>query len=412
MTNKNLLAMSVMLFLVYAALLPPILTNYNYGRAYSDQEKYYYPIILYLSQHFTLSNIVYPTADTLGFVPPASTPGYYLLLAAAHKWLSSAEVALKLVNSLSTVAFFLLVARILSDKFDVLRVVVFCLPALCSLYIYPSGVWLLPDNSSWFLIAAILYIIFASSRGIKNYLATAVLLAMAVFVRQTNIWLVLPIIVAGMDFSSTCGARKCFAVSPCISSAAKLLPPVLAIVPALGILIVFFVAWGGFVPPALQERHQGVNFAVPSFFLSLFFVFTIFYLPYLWPQLKRLSRRQIHMVIGAFLFGLLLALFSHTDYNFVQGRNSGLWNFVKITPAYVHRSFLIAILSPLGAATMAIWLLLVDKHARWILLTSVVGFLLVNMANKLSYERFYDGFIFIFLVLCLTPKVSTHILGK
>ena len=399
MTNKNFCAMGVMLLLVYGALLPLIITNYNYGRAFSDQRQYYYPTILYFSQHFGRVNITnYPSSDVLGFVPPATIPGYYLFLAMAHKWLSPSELALKVINSLFTAAFFLLAARILSDKLDMLRVVTFCLPALCSLYIHPAGVWLLPDNLSCLIVAVILYFLLHSSRGIKNYLLTAALLSVAVFIRQTNIWLALPILVAGCNFPSEDGATIRFDASGIMSAVRKLLPPLLSIVPALGILLIFFLSWHGLVPPALQERHQGINLTIPAFFLSLFFTFSAFYLPYIWARLRPLSRRQVHFVISAFLLGLLLALIAPTDYSYEQGRVSGLWNIVKIAPVYANRSALITCLSPLGAAAMAICLLLVGKRPRWILLAGVVGFVLVNMANKQAFERFYDGFIFIFLV--------------
>jgi|GEM_PF-6956049 len=414
--NKNFRAMGVMLLIVYGALLPLIIANYNYGRAYSDQRQYYYPAILYFSQHYCSVSITnYPSSDVLGFIPPATIPGYYLLLAIVHKWLASSEVMLKVVNSLFTAAFFLLAAHVLSDKLNILRVVVSCLPALCSLYIYPAGVWLLPDNSSWLIVAVILYFLLHSSRRTKNYLITAALLSVAVLTRQTNIWLALPIMVASFDFLSEDGVNARFNVSCFMSIITKLIPSLLTIVPALGILLVFFTSWHGLVPPALQGRHQGINWVIPSFFLSLFFVCAVFYLPYIWPRLKHLPRQQIHIVIGAFSLGLLLALLPHTDYSPEQGRVSGLWNIVKIVPAYVNRSALITCLSPLGAAAMAFCLLLVGKRPRWILLASVIGFVLANMANKQAFERFYDGFIFIFLVLSLSLiwekyKFQTNIL--
>ena len=368
----------------YIGALPLIITDYEAGRAFNDQELYHYPTI----EHFKHS------CDISDY-PSATTPGYHLLLAPIARLTPDSKVTLKLVSSLLTALLFATLASIIVRKLGCLDVVACLLPAMTSIYLFPSGVWLLPDNLAWLTVLCVLFFATRSPIRFWPYLVSGFALSCAVLVRQANIWLACVILVRGLF---------CCLHAPSLRNRiGHLSGSIFSTFPAFVLLGFFIWRWGALVPPSFVSRHQVVNPAVPAFFLAVFFLYSVFYIPYCAHVLKELihERGALLLILFGFIVGLVLSLVTQTDYNWVEGRASGLWNVVRIAPVIYHRSLLICIMSSLGGATAVGLVLLTKGLTRWTILTAIPVFVMSQMANHFAFERYFAGFIFIILFLII-----------
>ena len=228
------------------------------------------------------------------------------------------------------------------------------------------------------------------------------MLLVAVAVRQSNLWLAaLP---AAMALSSLCYEK--LTVNEKIK---YILAAVFVATPAILLLFYFYQLWDGLVPPRMQGRHQHFSYSAPAFFLTLFFVYSFFYLPLIWTACKKmLSLTTLIVIGGGFAAGCLLALFPATDYNYDAGRFSGFWNFVRLAPVMGNTSILLLCTSSIGGALLAGWLLLLKKEIRLVLLLTTAGYVLSLVCNAVLYERYFSGFLFIliFSILYKTDEID------
>jgi len=374
--TSNSLAVWLCVGLFACAALPLCLSNYDQGRAFSDQIHYHYPTIV----HF---------ADGGGIAdyPSATTPGYHLLLAAVARWVSASEPVLKLANSLITMAFVGLLAWLIAQQIgEALLSVVLVLPLLTSIYVFPAGVWLLPDNLAWLSVLCMLYLALRFSDRLQWYLLAAITLVAAVLVRQSNLWLCLLV----------------FAVVP--KRPAGIAAAALATVPAIVVLAYFVEVWHGLTPPTFVEKHTGLNLAAVPFFFTVLAFYSLFYFPLVVQRVR--ATRVLYLWLGA-LAGFSSALVAPTDWNPEEGRTSGLWNLARLLPAVQHRSPGIAAMAGLGGAAAVIWLSMVRPRTRTIVAAAAVGFAAAQGVSHFVYERYYSGLVFMLILVCLADALAT-----
>jgi hypothetical protein len=365
------------------AALPLCLSNYDHGRAFSDQLNYHYPTIV----HF---------ADGGGVAdyPSATTPGYHLLLAAVAKWVSAAEPVLKVANSVITMVFVGLLAWIISAQVgDTLLTTVMVLPVLASIYVFPAGVWLLPDNLAWLSVLCMLYLAAHFRDSWSWYSLTALTLIAAVLIRQSNLWLCVVV----------------FAVAD--KRLRGLTAATLVTLPAVAVLACFVRVWHGLTPPAFVERHTGLNLSAVPFFLCVLAFYSAFYLPLIIQRVRNLFRtspRSLYLTCLGASAGFLTAVIAPTDWNPDEGRTSGLWNLAKMLPAVHHRSPSIAVLAALGGALAVIWLSLVGSRTRTVVVASAAGFVAAQGVSHFVYERYYAGMVFLLILVSLADVLATN----
>ena len=389
MTEIQVKPIILVLLVLYAGILPLIYFNYNEGRAFYDQSVFHYPTIIHFTESLDFSNYAC-----------TSTPGYHLILAFVNKWIFSSELVLKVVNSIFTASIFVIFARVLGQSFSPIKTVVICLPAITSIYIFPAGVWLIPDNLSWLTILLVVHLVMKPYQNYRSFWLCGVFFAISILVRQTNIWLSLPIFVSlGINSFEQLGKGI-------ISKNIYYFRTFLVLVPGIVILLMFIYIWGGLVPPRFQSLYQAPNFAVPAFFLSVFLFTAIFYLPFMVAPIKKImaNKSSLYIIAIAFLCGLILSITTDTNWNSEEGRLSGLWNLVKIAPVFGGKSILLIIMTSFGASLLAAWLLILNSKYRWLMISSIVGFITVNTVGHFVYERYFSGFIFIILFLSL-PEI-------
>ena len=383
--RRQTILFSIIAFYILA--LPLILLDYNNGRAFADQTNFHLPTIIYFVQQFDFSDY-----------PSATTPGYHLLLAIVGKFFSSNEVFLKIISSLFTAAFIGLISNMLYSHFGKIKTLLLLLPMIYSIYIFPAGVWLLPDNLAWLSVAGILILAMDSPPTKKQYIYLGFILITAMLIRQPNLWL------AAAIWGSSL-AYYFFEKQSLDKKLSMILQSILATVPAFVLFYMFYQMWGGLVPPSFQIAHEHISLSVPAFFFAAFFVYSLFFFPIFFGSIKHLIfENKYRWIMFGLVLGFVVSILPDTSYSVELGRSSGLWNFVKLAPSYLNKSSLIVVLSTLGGGMYFSMMLLIKKDLRFIIMLSTLAFLVALIPNAFVYERYFTGYIFIVIYLVLSQS--------
>jgi hypothetical protein len=407
----------VIVGLFLAAALPLICTNDSRGRAAADQNAWHLPTIRKFIREW-------PRPDLRDY-DSATTPGYHFVLAAASRALGrNDERTLRLLGSLFTVGFLATLA-VVAGRRGTAAAIVLCLPALASLYIYSSAVWILPDNMGWW--GVLLGLLLALRRRVDRwtYIATAILMSILVLIRQIDLWVAAPLCVSawlGTDEQTTDAPTH----RHCIKSAAIRSGGILlATLPALVILALFIRLWHGLVPPTFQTghspahrgagQHTGANPAAPALAFATVAMMAPFYLAWFWPA-QRPRRIATWVGLGA---GFIAGAAPNTTYSMDAGRWSGTWYLARLTPSLASRSPAIIVLATLGGGILG-WIIgSLEWRTRWIILSAWIAYLVAQYANHQAWQRYVDPFVIIILVLaasradvsCSTPRSRLAMMG-
>ena len=371
--------------------LPLIVFNYDHGRAYYDQLNYHAPAI----RHFLAGG------DFRDY-PSATTPGFHLVMAAVARWISDSERVLKFVSFLITSAsIWVLTQRVARQARGGIQAVTLVLPLLFSIYFLPAGVWLLPDNLAWLSVLWVLILALDFRDDGRWYVLTSLSLVVAVLVRQSNLWLCFVVYATAMT-SAPPGRDQTFAWWPLTRTS-------LATVPSVCVVAYFVTLWHGTVPPSFAQKHSSVNLAAAPYLLSIFAVYSVFYLPLIWSEASRWMRGRngIRLSCWGAITGLSTTLLTPTDWSADQGRVSGLWNLTRLLPSIEHHSLVIVALSVLGGVSGALWLSLASPRVRTVTVASVLGFVAAQSLSHFVYERYYAGLVF-FLIILLADDILSR----
>jgi hypothetical protein len=394
----------------YIFSTPFFIDHYNLnGRALLDEQHFHLPAIEKFANDKTFDDYT-----------SATTPGYHLvlslLLTESDNISTDNLQVIRILGSLFTALFIGSLAWQLSFKFSLSKVLLLISPVIASIYVLPSGVWLLPDNSNWLCVSISLMLLnsFYSHQGISDPKSTkffiwllfvSVMLVLAVWFRQTSIWLVS--IFAFLSFAILTDINKT------VQHRLKLITFIfLSLLPALLSLLYFFMLWNGFVPPSFQKTHLTPSPSSPAFFLTALFFYSSFYFPIVFNELKTfvIQEKTFRYVISAGVAGFIIGIFPETSYNMAEGRNSGLWNFVKLFPSIEEKSPLIITGSTLGASCLSFWICLSKEKLRLPLLGGTLVFMISLIMNKFVYERYIAAYLFIFILFVLaTSDRVTHV---
>lgn len=265
------------------------------------------------------------------------------------------------------------------------------LPMLLSLYVVSSGVYLLPENAAWLLVAVVLGLCLDRQPNRAFYVAAAAALAGLVFVRQTHAWAGLPIVVAALY-----GTRRDAWVKTAAAAAGAVMPAVL-------VLGLFVWLWGGLTPPLYHPdapdapenlgtiRYGGFTLVPVGFTFVLIGVYGLFFTPCLWG-------RRINWpwpVIGgavALVFALAVPstiLHPMRDYAF--------WPLMNKLPAIAERSIAFVSLATLGGAVAGAIASVLPSRDRAVMGAALAGFILAHLPNPMVWQRYYEPFVLMWL---------------
>ncbi len=427
-------------------------------RAAYDQMHYHEPTIRLFASQF-------PTFDFYDYYS-ATTPGYHVVLAALSRVFGeqtailqagSAAIGAMLIGLLAY-ACAKRIGRVRADTF-VEQSWVFgaalALPLGCSMYVFQSGAWLLPDNAGWLgvLVVCVLALGVVSRGGAGTGTAArararrallwivfaGVLVAAVVFFRQSHAWVAGVVWLAGWLFGGQLGghiggqlgsqrayeddgsmslrgalvalfgdvnkatgepgvqdlARRVLCAGVCVA----------ATVPAAIELKWFVDLWGGLTPYRFQFQHQGTSPAALGMMLALIGAYSLFLLPILVPSVVRVWRQGFWK--GQWAFGvataiaLVASIVPATNYDIDAGRWTGLWNVMKVTPVVAgHTSVVLVVLAVIGAWAMVGWLKAWRTWAeRLVIVAMVLGCTAAVAAGSELWPRYLEPLALVVVAL-------------
>lgn len=391
---------AVILGLFAAAAIPLILTGGVPGRAGWDHYNFHEPMIRRVAREW-------PWPDVSNYLS-ATTPLYHWLLAAVARYISDSTAVLQIVAAGFTVALLALLVRAvtaaLPDRPALALVLV--APFAASLYVFPSGVWLLPDNAGWLGVLAVWLVALRPNWAWRHMLLAAGILLLLVLTRQIHIWAAALVWAAAWLGACEHPDDPAGPILPVAwllhPRADRLCGAALAGVltlPAFAIVAGFVAVWGGLTVPRFQGLYAGLGPATPAFLLSLLAVYSAFYAGWLLPGVGESMRRHGAALIAAAAVGLVLAVIPETTYSVEAGRFGGLWNLTRKVPAIAERSPVLLVGAPLGAATLVLWLAVLSVRDRVIMLTALVAFGAAHSASPQTWQRYQEPMLLMLIVL-------------
>ncbi|MCH7962006.1 MAG: hypothetical protein IIC49_06685, partial [Planctomycetes bacterium] len=396
------------LFLVAASAL--ILGGFERGRGAADQINYHEPVIRTFADQW-------PGFDFSDYLS-ATTPAYHVALATFARFVADSRPALQFAGALFTIGLLLTLTlagscgqrigqqRALSQPLEARRwnrAVLLTLPVTASLYVFSSGVWLLPDNAAWWGVLVIVLLALRSDFGITQLLWSGLILTLLVATRQIHLWAA-AVVWAAAWIGPTRGDDTLTSWTDLLRDLPvrmrRTLVAVAVTLPAFGVVYAFVRLWGGLSPPTFQEDAQGLNPAAPAFIMAQVGLFSLFFAGWLIGPARELVTKRRSTLLLAVGAGLVIALVPATSYSIDAGRFSGLWNAAHATPLVFGRvSPLIVVLAVGGVVASVAWFLALPLRTRWIGLAALVAFIAAQTASHNCWQRYHEPFILILMAV-------------
>lgn len=344
-----------------------------------DQQGFHMPTILGFAGQL-------PAVDIVN-VRTATGPLYHLTMAVPMRLFGLSPEAIQLVGGLTywllTAAVVLAAARRMpgSGRAAVLVVV------MASPYVWQSTLWAATDAATLVLCLGALLLLTRQHSSLPAAVLAGLAISAAVATRQTAAWLLLPALAVAVQ-RPTWRLRAATVV--------------LTTAPALAMLAVLVLSWGGLTPPAFQASNgAGAN---PAGVPVGFALWAFFAVPLLLVARPVLSRRDLGRAAVAGSLAAAPALIWRSDYlDDPPVREGGwLWMLVRATGAIIDRSPLLVALAFAGGAT--VWLLLSHLHRAgqrdrsWVLGAAVIGAVFAGAAAANAWPKYQE----IPLLACFT----------
>jgi hypothetical protein len=412
-------------------------------RAAYDQMHYHEPTVRLFAPQL-------PRPDFYDYYS-ATTPGYHVALALVARIVPDSTQALQITSALIGSALIGLLAAACASIFSrahiangvaastprsrlrsTLLPAALALPLGCSMYVFQSGAWLLPDNAGWFLALCVCLLVLRAvsphARAREGLILLAgLVVALVVFTRQSHAWTA-GIVWLGGWLASGLASGLAATLAPASRAESRAEPhpepfslalmrdalftsipkriawasaAIIATIPAVLTLLYFINLWDGLTPFRFQYQHQGKSPAALAMTLALVGLFSIFLAPIVLPLLARLWNHARWAILTAIAIALLACLIPNTTYSIDDGRWTGLWNLVRATPSIAnHTSPLLLILALLGSISLAAWL---SAWPTWpqrlIILAMLLGCTAAVAAGSELWPRYLEPLILIVIAL-------------
>ncbi len=368
----------------------------------------------------------WPGVD-LSDYPSATGPGFHLALATLAQIFGTGETTLQFLGSLMAIGLVATVAwRFARWRGSALEGLLLTLPLCLSPYLLGNAIWLMTDNLSLWLLAVAILGASLTAATPARLVRWSIAAAAACFVRQINLWVLAPLVVAGWIASRSgtgldegAPAEVSGAGSRCHSAAAStksatgrtlggfgmLAWTALACIPAVLVVGGFAWLWGGLTPPSFQEFHAvSVQPAAIPYGLTLFGVYGCpLWLTIFVARGERGVVPRSIVVLASFGWAAFL-IAGNSDAGLEVGRNGGwLWRLVAATPSPTGVSIVLAFGSAVGVALLVQLAALAAGRRRLggaiAAMAALAAFLVAHAANRQLFERYFDPPVLLFLAL-------------
>ncbi|MCB9846118.1 MAG: hypothetical protein H6811_09060 [Phycisphaeraceae bacterium] len=392
-----------------ASALPVVVLQVHRGRMARDQLCYHEQVIRTFARQW-------PRLDFSDYLS-ATTPGFHAVVAAVSLVTSDSRIVLQLLGSGFTVGLIAMLGWAVARRAPPALTVALCAPMVASLYVWPSGVWLLPDNAGWWGVLAMTLISLHAPFNRFSLVAGGLTLMLLVFVRQIHLWTAAPLWAAAWlgpwthaDSPDSAPSEALLSDVPRRASHAGM--AVVATGAGFGVAAYFLNLWNGLTPPSFQTResgeigYHGANLASPAFTLSVFAVLSAFFAAYVLPSLAQLWRDTRVWLIAAAAAGLVVSIVPATTFSQEHGRWTGLWNVVSIMPDLGGRtSPVIVLLSVAGAVLLMGWANALRWRDRWVVVAIFAAFIAAQTSSSQAWQRYVEP---MFLMLLPLMAVRTR----
>jgi len=388
--------------IAFAVVLATRATN---QRALFDQDVYHLRAIRTFARQW-------PRPDFHDYAS-ATTPLYHLLIALVDRYVTDSVTALRVVGATFTVGMLATLGWVVGRRISVPGAVALCLPVVTSLYTFPSGAWLLPDNAGWWGVIVILAIALDGRFTRRTYIAAAIALLALVLVRQVHLWCAGVLVFAAWLGTGDDADRAASSAS----RYTRVLAMLAASVPAAIAVGAFMLIWRGPMPPSMAEairngyvpaeagvRISGPNWATPGAVLVIAGITGVFFTPILLPAIRAGRVGARWLLVGAAM-GLAIGAAPHSSYEFGT-RSGGFWNAIHALPTFADRSPAFIALAALGGAVLAAWAQALDRRDAWILGAAYGCFVLSQLPNPSAFQRYFEPFVLIVWALAASRIAS------
>lgn len=390
---------TIALAAVYLALVVPLVATGAAGTSEAaDQNSYHLPIVRTMVDQW-------PRVDVVHY-DSATAPGYHLALATAWR-LSGARWTVFALNVAATLGLLVVVLRLAQRFAPPAMALALVLPLTLNPYLLGGAVWLTTDNAALLFVVLVLGGVVSSAYTPARCLRFGLYGALAVFVRQIHVWVAAPIGLFGL-LASPAVAWAPGAVRRVFDSKAgteqrwsALVVGALSAAMPVALLAVFVWLWGGLIPRASGDpllHASGANPATPALALALCGVFGVFFLATSDRPLALLRGQWAAPLIVA-LLGLAVALAVPTSFLEKPRAYGWFWHAVRLMPAVLDRSTLIAVAAPVGALALFVLYRGASRAGRGreatVLLLSMLAWVVAQSANAMAWQRYFDPMILI-----------------
>ena len=372
-----------------------------------DQNNFHLPQVeIFVEEPFTLGSS-YSAAIPM-------TPGHHIVLSWVSKYWANGMVGanvfpIRIVNAIFglglLLAFWWLIY--LNNSGRVLESTYLVLPLLFSPYFLGPSIWVMTDNAALLWACLTLIVLSQENRSGWFFCLASLFSALAVFWRQTYVFLIVPLLWKVLQEYLRKGNWQLLLAS--------------ILIPLVSIAY-FMIIWGGLVPPELEFLSKKLNFSALTYILSLFGAYGIFYIGYLSSELKNIfqKRTELLSLVLVSLIGFSTSVLMPLKLGGVQENADGiLLKLANEFPVFYERSLLMTILSSLGAAIIYLWFksflrregksvgsILFSRESLVLIFT--LSWIPIFVISSVAFQRYYDSLVIITLAFFASRQTSQN----
>lgn len=376
--------MLIAIAVLFLAATLPVASFFRGGERNFDERRCYFPNVETMAAKF-------PSVDLLADSMTSSPPGYFHLLGGMTRVTGASTALIRLNHVLLSLAgvllCFVLLQRLAGrGAWSFLPF----LPLFLGAYYLKQSCLISTDNVGLSLAVAVLTLLFFAPKTMAYSCVAGALALLAVYCRQTSIWLVAPL---GAPF-----LLRILQVGKHNGRWSYELTAAVGGFLCLCLLAIFYVTWEGLLPEKWREAHYGWSLTAPLYAVCLIGLLAPFFLP-----LRDCWRQQSLRLalIMAILLGFSLFLLAPSSFDSERGRWGGfLWTVARLTPEIADRALVFVPLAVLGffaiiVTTQRLWQANPTSAALWLL--ALVAWLSSTIPNSHIFHRYFEGYVLLFL---------------